>query len=75
MGGSVLVIVVDGNEHNFDLDDEVSDFDQMLFERFPQFRVSVFTVPESRSNDLSVYADPDSETVIYARAESTPVEG
>lgn len=71
----LLLLVVKGDMHDFQLDDPVSDFDMELYRDFPEFPTSVMTVPQQSATGVSAVLDPQEAFEIYADTSGTPSGG
>lgn len=65
----LLLLIVQGDEHDFELSDAVSDLDLELREKFPVFPASVMTVTAASEADaVLAFVDETRNSELYARA-------
>lgn len=71
-GTFFLLLVVRSDAPDAGLGDDVSEFDMHLYRDFPEYPMSVMTVPASRSGAASAFVDPDEALLIYAGTQRSP---
>jgi hypothetical protein len=71
-GTYLLLLVVKGPVPNPELDDQISDLDMEVYRDFPEFPMSMMTVPSDRPGAVSAFVNPEGALVIYANTPRTP---
>jgi hypothetical protein len=65
-GRSLLMVVVDNEEPDARLGDDVADLAIDVNERFPEFPVSVMTMPRTRPSGIAAFVNPAQAVLMYA---------
>jgi hypothetical protein len=67
----LLIFVTSGTTHNFELDDPVSDLDLELFRDFPEYPLSILTVPQEPKSAVAAFINPEEAIKVYANPSRT----
>ena len=67
----IIVFVVEGSDHDFELDDEISALDEQIHEILKGLpAVTVMSIPQGVDSGLDAFIDIDEAFEIYARPAS-----
>lgn len=65
----IILFIVEGNEHNFDLSDDISSLDEEIHDILKGLpAVSVMSIPQGVESGLDAFIDIDESFEIYARS-------
>jgi len=71
----ILLLVTEGEMHNFDLDDHVAALDEELYISFRNFPVRIQTIPAGIEDGVECFTDTSDAWALYARPESAQEAG
>jgi hypothetical protein len=70
-GRYLLMLVVNSDLPDAGMGDDVSSLQMDLYRNFPEFPVSVMTVPAARSSAIATFVDPENALLLYAVNQGT----